>query len=218
MRRPQLGADPRERRPAVPRRRSRQCFAGGPVRRGLAPARNRDTDDPDRTAAPAPSTRWPAPCAERAGRGLARRQRALVLGRHRRPGSGSPQAATTSPPSLSRGSTTRSSDACALERIGWERFLETADAELRAQDDYGKLWATQIRLDGEHAHLVEVVNATAEPRRQLPPLLPPRPTGHAHRARSRRLDVRIRKRRRLHPRRRVIVDTRGRPLTARHPQ
>ncbi len=50
-----------------------------------------------------------------------------------------------------------------LERIGWERFLETANAELRAQDDFGKLWTTTIRLDGERTHLVEVVNATAEP-------------------------------------------------------
>jgi hypothetical protein len=50
-----------------------------------------------------------------------------------------------------------------LERLGWERFLETANAELRAQDDYGKLWLTQIRLDGERTHLVEVVNASAEP-------------------------------------------------------
>ena len=51
----------------------------------------------------------------------------------------------------------------ALERLGWQRFLETANAELRAQDDYGKLWATQVWLDGERTHLVEVVNATAEP-------------------------------------------------------
>ena len=51
----------------------------------------------------------------------------------------------------------------ALERLGWQRFLETADAELRAQDDYGKLWSTQIRLDGERAQVVEVVNATPEP-------------------------------------------------------
>ena len=50
-----------------------------------------------------------------------------------------------------------------LERVGWDRFIATADAELRAQDDYGKLWATTIRIDGEHVHLVEVVNATAEP-------------------------------------------------------
>jgi hypothetical protein len=50
----------------------------------------------------------------------------------------------------------------ALERLGWQRFLETADAELRAQDDYGKLWSTQIRFDGERAQVVEVVNATPE--------------------------------------------------------
>jgi hypothetical protein len=51
----------------------------------------------------------------------------------------------------------------ALERIGWPRFLDTAQAELRAHDDFGKLWDTGIRLDGERTHLVEVVNATAEP-------------------------------------------------------
>ena len=50
----------------------------------------------------------------------------------------------------------------ALERLGWQRFLETADAELRAQDDYGKLWSTQIQLDGQRAQVVEVVNATPE--------------------------------------------------------
>ena len=50
----------------------------------------------------------------------------------------------------------------AVERLGWERFLQTASAKLRAQDDYGKLWATRVRVDGEHVHLVEVVNATAE--------------------------------------------------------
>jgi Domain of unknown function (DUF6745) len=50
-----------------------------------------------------------------------------------------------------------------LERLGWERFLQTADAELSAQDDYGKLWATKVWLDGERVQLVEVVNATAEP-------------------------------------------------------
>jgi hypothetical protein len=51
----------------------------------------------------------------------------------------------------------------ALERLGWQRFIETASAELRAQDDYGKLWSTEIRLDGERAQVVEVVNATPEP-------------------------------------------------------
>ena len=49
-----------------------------------------------------------------------------------------------------------------LERMGWPRFLETAEAELKAQDDFGKLWTTQVRLGGEPTHLVEVVNATAE--------------------------------------------------------
>jgi hypothetical protein len=51
----------------------------------------------------------------------------------------------------------------ALEQMGWQRFLDTANAQLRAQDDFGKLWDTGIRLDGERAHLVEVLNATAEP-------------------------------------------------------
>jgi hypothetical protein len=45
-----------------------------------------------------------------------------------------------------------------LERIGWVRFIATADAEVRAQDDYGKLWATGVRIDGEHVHLVEVTD------------------------------------------------------------
>ena len=39
---------------------------------------------------------------------------------------------------------------------------ERTTAELRAQDDYGKLWSTQIGLDGERAQVVEVVNATPE--------------------------------------------------------
>jgi hypothetical protein len=51
----------------------------------------------------------------------------------------------------------------AVNRLGWERFLRTASAELRAQDDYSKLWATTVRIDGERVQLVEVVNATAEP-------------------------------------------------------
>jgi hypothetical protein len=50
----------------------------------------------------------------------------------------------------------------AIERIGWQRFLDTAQATPVAQDDYGKLWDTRIRLDGQRVHLVEVVNATAE--------------------------------------------------------
>jgi hypothetical protein len=47
--------------------------------------------------------------------------------------------------------------------MGWQRFLDTGNAELRAQDACGKLWQTRIVLDGELAHLVEVVNATADP-------------------------------------------------------
>jgi hypothetical protein len=34
-----------------------------------------------------------------------------------------------------------------LERVGWERFLETAGATLVDPDDYGKLWGTEIRLE-----------------------------------------------------------------------
>jgi hypothetical protein len=49
-----------------------------------------------------------------------------------------------------------------LDRIGWDRFMKTADATLVAQDDFGKLWATGIELDDEPVALVEVVNATAE--------------------------------------------------------
>jgi hypothetical protein len=50
-----------------------------------------------------------------------------------------------------------------LERLGYERFLEAAGAKLVAQDDYGKLWRTELELDGEPVVAVEVVNATAEP-------------------------------------------------------
>jgi hypothetical protein len=50
-----------------------------------------------------------------------------------------------------------------LDRLGWDGFMDTAEATLVAQDDYGKLWATGIELDGEQVALVEVVNASAEP-------------------------------------------------------
>ena len=86
-----------------------------------------------------------------------------------------------------------------VERLGWERFLETANAELRAQDDYGKLWATTVRIDGERVQLVEVVNATAEPDGSYRRYFLRVPPG-IDRPRGRRLDVRLRQRRRLHPR------------------
>jgi len=50
-----------------------------------------------------------------------------------------------------------------LDRLGYERFLQTADAELIQQDDYGKLWRTEIELEGELVHVVEVLNSTPEP-------------------------------------------------------
>ena len=88
----------------------------------------------------------------------------------------------------------------AVERLGWERFLATASAELRAQDDYGKLWATTVRIDGERVQLVEVVNATAEPDGSHRRYFLRVPPTDAHRPRGRRLDIRLRQRRRLHPR------------------
>jgi hypothetical protein len=48
-----------------------------------------------------------------------------------------------------------------IDRVGWERFL--ADARRVAQDDFGTLWDTGLRLDGERLRVVEVVNATREP-------------------------------------------------------
>jgi len=53
-----------------------------------------------------------------------------------------------------------------IERLGYERYLREAGAELRAQDDFGRLWAVRGRyaLDREEPLvLVEVVNATPEP-------------------------------------------------------
>jgi hypothetical protein len=50
-----------------------------------------------------------------------------------------------------------------LDRIGYERFLEGAGAELVRQDDYGKLWRSELEVDGELLYVVEVVNSTPEP-------------------------------------------------------
>jgi hypothetical protein len=50
-----------------------------------------------------------------------------------------------------------------LERLGYERFLADAGATLVQQDDYGKLWRTELRLDDEPVTVVEVTNATQEP-------------------------------------------------------
>jgi Domain of unknown function (DUF6745) len=50
----------------------------------------------------------------------------------------------------------------AVEYVGIERFLRSAQAERSAQDDFGTLWRTGIRIDGELFVAVEVVNATAE--------------------------------------------------------
>jgi hypothetical protein len=48
-----------------------------------------------------------------------------------------------------------------LERVGWERFLQSARRV--AQDDFGTLWDPGISLDGERLRVVEVINATQEP-------------------------------------------------------
>jgi Domain of unknown function (DUF6745) len=70
-----------------------------------------------------------------------------------------------------------------LDRIGYERFLDIADASLVQQDDYGKLWQTDLRLDGEPLRVVEVVNATPEPdgtyRRYFLRVPPDTETAHA---------------------------------------
>src|SRR5262249_11075440 len=49
-----------------------------------------------------------------------------------------------------------------LDRIGYERFLDIADAKLLQQDDYGKLWRTTLSVDGEELMVVEVLNSTLE--------------------------------------------------------
>jgi Domain of unknown function (DUF6745) len=51
----------------------------------------------------------------------------------------------------------------AVEYMGVEHFLRSAQAERSAQDDFGTLWRTGIRIDGEPFVAVEVVNSTAEP-------------------------------------------------------
>jgi hypothetical protein len=50
-----------------------------------------------------------------------------------------------------------------IERIGLERFLQGVGAEVIQEDDYGRLWRTTRRFDGEAFVAVEVVNSTAEP-------------------------------------------------------
>ena len=49
-----------------------------------------------------------------------------------------------------------------LERLGHERFLEGAGARLLAQDDFGRLWRTELEVDGEALVAVEVANSTPE--------------------------------------------------------
>jgi hypothetical protein len=50
----------------------------------------------------------------------------------------------------------------AIERVGLEAFMRDLNAELVQQDDFGKLWRTPSRINGEPYVAVEVVNATAE--------------------------------------------------------
>jgi hypothetical protein len=49
-----------------------------------------------------------------------------------------------------------------LQRLGYERFLESANARLKSQDDFGKLWRTDLEVDGERLVAVEVVNSTPD--------------------------------------------------------
>ena len=54
-----------------------------------------------------------------------------------------------------------SRELCALDALKADDQL--AQELGLAQDDYGKLWRTDVRIGGERIQLVEVVNATAEP-------------------------------------------------------
>ena len=183
---------------AVPHR-DRRVLRRRALRRRLVQAWRRDQDDPDRAAPAAGATR-PAPRIRSTGGRLAATEAAAGTGTGSPSRSGSPQPAISSPPTLVAGIDNQELRRVAVERLGWERFLATASAELRAQDDYGKLWATTVRIDGERVQLVEVVNATAEPdgsHRRYFLRVPPTDT---HRTRGRRLDIRLRQRRRLHPR------------------
>jgi hypothetical protein len=49
-----------------------------------------------------------------------------------------------------------------IERVGADRYLRDAGAELVQQDDYGKLWRLEFD-DDEPLQMVEVVNSTPEP-------------------------------------------------------
>lgn len=51
----------------------------------------------------------------------------------------------------------------AIERMGTETFMKAVGARVVQEDDYGKLWRTEIEVDGEPFVAVEVVNATEEP-------------------------------------------------------
>jgi hypothetical protein len=49
-----------------------------------------------------------------------------------------------------------------IERFGHERFIRESGAQLMHEDEWGKLWRTQIP-DDEDLVVVEVVNSSAEP-------------------------------------------------------
>jgi hypothetical protein len=49
-----------------------------------------------------------------------------------------------------------------VDRIGFERLLDIAGSEVIAQDDFGKLWYCELRIDDEPLCVVEVVNSTPE--------------------------------------------------------
>lgn len=50
-----------------------------------------------------------------------------------------------------------------MERIGIEPFMKALGGAVVQQDDYGCLWRTERRIDGEPLVAVEVVNSTPEP-------------------------------------------------------
>jgi len=50
-----------------------------------------------------------------------------------------------------------------IDRFGAERLIRKADAQLVAEDDYGRLWRLELTDDPEPLVMVEVVNSTPEP-------------------------------------------------------
>ena len=95
-----------------------------------------------------------------------------------------------------------------VEVLGFENLARAASGgEPAQQDDYGRLWRLGPLLDDEEYVAVEVVNSTPGAGRLVPPLLPPRATGHQDRPGRRRLDIRA-ERPRLHARRTKLIGRR----------